>query len=59
MGAARERGAASSCTPTENIRSSALLIEAAEDTENLPDVMPTLWSLRDVDRTSNLYLARS
>lgn len=35
-----------------------LLIEAAEDTENLPDVMPTLWSLRDVDRTSNLYLAR-
>jgi len=37
----------------------ALLIEAAEDTENLPDVMPTLWSLRDVDRTSNLYLARS
>lgn len=36
----------------------ALLIEAAEDTENLPDVMPTLWSLRDVDRTSNLYLAR-
>ncbi|MDO3634457.1 helicase-related protein [Mycolicibacterium arseniciresistens] len=37
----------------------ALLIEAAEDTENLPDVMPTLWSLRDVDRTSNLYLART
>jgi hypothetical protein len=37
----------------------ALLIEAAEDTQNLPDVMPTLWSLRDVDRTSNLYLARS
>ncbi|MCK0173891.1 helicase-related protein [Mycolicibacterium sp. F2034L] len=37
----------------------ALLIEAAEDTENLPDVMPTLWSLRDVDRTSNLYLARA
>jgi hypothetical protein len=36
----------------------ALLIEAAEDVENLPDVMPTLWSLRDVDRTSNLYLAR-
>lgn len=36
-----------------------LLIEAAEDTESLPDVMPTLWSLRDVDRTSNLYLARS
>jgi hypothetical protein len=35
-----------------------LLIEAAEDTEKLPDVMPTLWSLRDVDRTSNLYLAR-
>lgn len=35
-----------------------LLIEAAEDTENMPDVMPTLWSLRDVDRTSNLYLAR-
>jgi hypothetical protein len=35
-----------------------LLIEAAEDTENLPDVTPTLWSLRDVDRTSNLYLAR-
>lgn len=37
----------------------ALLIEAAEDTENLPEVMPTLWSLRDVDRTSNLYLART
>jgi len=37
----------------------ALLIEAAEDTENLPDVMPTLWSLRDVDRTSNLYLTRA
>jgi superfamily II DNA or RNA helicase len=37
----------------------ALLIEAAQDVENLPDVMPTLWSLRDVDRTSNLYLARS
>jgi hypothetical protein len=37
----------------------ALLIEAAEDTKDLPDVMPTLWSLRDVDRTSNLYLARS
>lgn len=36
----------------------ALLIEAAEDTGDLPDVMPTLWSLRDVDRTSNLYLAR-
>jgi hypothetical protein len=35
-----------------------LLIEAAEDTENLPDVTPTLWSLRDVDRTSNLYLVR-
>lgn len=35
-----------------------LLIEAAEDTERLPDVTPTLWSLRDVDRTSNLYLAR-
>ena len=37
----------------------ALLIEAAQDVENLPDVKPTLWSLRDVDRTSNLYLARS
>ncbi|WP_395307517.1 helicase-related protein [Mycobacterium sp. AMU20-3851] len=37
----------------------ALLIEAAEDTGDLPNVMPTLWSLRDVDRTSNLYLARS
>ena len=31
-----------------------LLIEAAEDTENLPDVMPTVWSLGDVGRSSNL-----
>ncbi|WP_431235129.1 helicase-related protein [Mycolicibacterium psychrotolerans] len=36
-----------------------LLIEAAQDTQDLPDVFPTLWSLRDVDRTSNLYLMRS
>jgi hypothetical protein len=37
----------------------SLLIEAAQDVQDLPDVMPTLWSLRDVDRTSNLYLVRS
>jgi hypothetical protein len=37
----------------------ALLIEASHDTTDLPDVMPTLWSLRDVDQTSNLYLVRS
>lgn len=37
----------------------SLLIEAAQDVQDLPDVMPTLWSLRDVDRTSNLFLVRS
>ncbi|MFC7673272.1 helicase-related protein [Mycolicibacterium sp. GCM10028919] len=37
----------------------SLLVEAAQDVQDLPDVMPTLWSLRDVDRTSNLYLVRS
>jgi hypothetical protein len=35
-----------------------LLIEAAADTQDLIGVLPTLWSLRDVDRTSNLYLVR-
>jgi superfamily II DNA or RNA helicase len=37
----------------------SLLIEAAQDVQDLPDVTPTLWSLRDVDRTSNLFLVRS
>lgn len=37
--------------------SKALLVDAASDEAGSEDAFPTLWSLRDVDRDSNLYLA--
>lgn len=42
---------------SERDPSNALLIDAAAEETNTGDAFPTLWSLRDVDRNSNLYLA--
>ena len=36
----------------------ALLINAADGDKAQLNMFPTLWSLRDVDQESNLYLAR-
>jgi hypothetical protein len=35
-----------------------LLVAAADEAEAQANTMPTLWSLRDVDQESNLFLAR-
>ncbi len=37
--------------------SHSLLIQAEDDTET-PDSFPTLWSLRDVDKSSNIFLVK-
>jgi hypothetical protein len=36
----------------------ALLVDADRDDIDDTELMPTMWSLRDVDRSSNLYLVR-
>lgn len=36
----------------------ALLVDAARDDIDDLTLMPTMWSLRDVDRASNIYLVR-
>jgi len=36
----------------------ALLVDASRDDIDLPGLLPTMWSLRDVDRSSNLYEVR-
>ena len=35
-----------------------LLVDAADEAEAQANTLPTLWSLRDVDQESNLFLAR-
>ena len=55
--ASARRGEPSLCYSDFKDPSHALLVDAAHGTEH-EEAEPTMWSLRDVDKSSNLYLDR-